>query len=79
MGDVATLDFAAAKTACFAESGELLKSASVADIYKTETEESITLRFTFSAKDRTLTKAELAPITEKIVAIFAALGFSMKA
>ena len=79
VGDVAALDFSAVKAECFARSGELLKSASVADIYKTETEESITLRFTFSAKDRTLTKAELAPITEKIVAVFAALGFSMKA
>ena len=79
VGDVASLDFAACKADAERVADGLLADAAVADIYETEAETSLTVRFTFCAKDRTLTKAELAPITDAIIRIFKDKALTLKA
>ena len=59
-----------------AAAGEILSDVKVKDIYTADGSCALTLRFSFVSKERTLTKQELAPATEKIVA---ALGLEVKA
>ena len=61
-----------AKTAA----GNILEDVKVKDIYTADGNTALTLRFFFVSKERTLTKQELAPTTEKIVS---ALGLEVKA
>ena len=58
--------------------GEALTALKIADIYESEDTQSITLRLTFTAYDRTLTKAELQPVTDRIVAELIPLGMTLK-
>ncbi len=58
--------------------GELLSGVSVKDIYTSEGETALTLRFAFVSKERTLTKQELAPLTDKIAEAFASVGAAVK-
>jgi len=61
------------------EVGEgLLANISVVDVYEGEDGKSLTLRFTFSSKERTLSKNELAPITDAILGKLAAIGMTLK-
>ena len=55
----------------------MLKSCYLQDVYEKDSGYAITLRFTFEAQDRTLSKGELAPVTEKIATALAALGMSV--
>ncbi|MBR2612030.1 MAG: phenylalanine--tRNA ligase subunit beta [Clostridia bacterium] len=48
--------------------GELLTDVKVHDIYESENECALTLRFTFSSMEKTLSKQELAPVIEKLTA-----------
>jgi phenylalanyl-tRNA synthetase beta chain len=86
VGDVASFDLdgmRAELAACAAASSKAdwatLKTVCVYDVYEAEGETSVTLRFTFSAKDRTLTKAGLSEVTDEIVAVFAKAGYALKA
>ena len=56
--------------------GDILSDLKVKDIYNADGVTALTLRFSFVAKDRTLTKQELAPATDKIIE---ALGLEIKA
>jgi phenylalanyl-tRNA synthetase beta chain len=56
--------------------GDILEDVKVKDIYTADGNTALTLRFFFVSKERTLTKQELAPTTEKIVS---ALGLEVKA
>ncbi|MBR2650510.1 MAG: phenylalanine--tRNA ligase subunit beta, partial [Clostridia bacterium] len=59
------------------EQTELLTSVVVKDIYNTEDGRcALTLRFAFVSAERTLTKQELAPVTEKIIKALSELGLS---
>ena len=60
--------------------GEMLREVAVKDVYVAEDgSSSITLRFSFASSERTLTKQELAPATEKIIQAFEAHSLALKA
>ena len=86
VGDVASFDLDGMRAELSARAAAsdkadwaTLKTVSVYDVYEAEGETSVTLRFTFSAKDRTLTKAGLSEVTDEIVAVFAKAGYTLKA
>ena len=56
----------------------LLGEIFVKDIYAKDGETAITVRFTFEAKDRTLSKQELTPITDKIAEKLGEIGMTLK-
>ena len=77
--DPASVNFDALSALCRAVGGELLKDVSLVDVYESaEGNSSIALRFVFSAPDRTLTRAELAPHTDAILAALAEQGLAIK-
>ncbi len=55
-----------------------LKEVNVIDVYETESEKSITVRFVFSLADRTLTSEEVQSCMDKIIENLAKLDFSIK-
>ena len=76
--DLGKLDYDTVSAAIRQEGGQALTALKIADIYESEDTQSITLRLTFTAYDRTLTKAELQPVTDGIVAKLSAFGMSLK-
>ncbi len=59
-----------------AAAGALLSDVKVKDVYTADGNTSLTVRFSFSSNERTLTKQETAEATDKIIA---ALGLTVKA
>lgn len=57
---------------------ELIKSVSVTDVYEDENGKSITVRMVFSHPERTLTKEEVAVITDGIIADLDKKGIALK-
>ena len=58
----------------------MLREVMVKDIYTAEDgSSSITLRFSFASAERTLTKQELTPATDAIIAALASSGLALKA
>ncbi len=78
-GKVGELDFPALSSAARKAAGGLLRAVSLVDLYDGEGGESITLRFSFSSPDRTLSKAEIQPAVDAITACLAKLGATLKA
>ena len=77
--DPASVNFDALCALCHAVGGDLLKDVSLVDVYESaDGNSSIALRFVFSASDRTLTRAELAPHTDALLAALAEQGLSIK-
>jgi phenylalanyl-tRNA synthetase beta chain len=75
----AAVDFDALTALCRSVGGELLRDVSLVDVYEgKEGDSSIALRFVFASPERTLTKAELSPYTDAILAALAAEGMSIK-
>lgn len=70
--------FAPIQAAITAANCELIKKVKVIDIYSGEGGNSITVRLTFSCKDRTLTREEVQSVTDGIIAALSANGISMK-
>jgi len=58
---------------------ELLNKVTLLDVYETENERSVSVRLSFSSPDRTLTRAEIQPVVDEIVARLAAKGIALKA
>jgi phenylalanyl-tRNA synthetase beta subunit len=58
--------------------GEWLSSVSVADVYESEAGESITLRFSFSSKEKTLSKSELTVFIDALIAEATKYGLTFK-
>ena len=56
--------------------GDILADVKVKDIYEADGATSLTVRFTFVSRERTLSKQEIAPYTEKIIST---LGLELKA
>jgi phenylalanyl-tRNA synthetase beta chain len=56
--------------------GDILADVKVKDVYEADGATALTVRFSFVSRERTLTKQELAPFTEKIIS---ALGLELKA
>ena len=76
--DIGAIDFAALTECAKASAEGLLSSLVVKDIYVADGETSITLRFSFASKERTLSKQELAPVTEAIANVFATMNINLK-
>lgn len=75
----ASVDFDALTALCRSVGGELLTDISLVDVYEgKDGDSSIALRFVFSSPERTLTKTELAPYTDAILAALAAEGMNIK-
>ena len=78
--DTQTIDFGALRDRFFELSGGILASVKVADIYTdADANESVTFRFEFSSPERTLSKAELTPTTDAIIAYLESIGLKFKA
>ncbi len=60
------------------ESSDILSGIVVQDIYNSEEGCALTLRFSFCANDRTLTKQELAPVVDNIAKELSSLNLSIK-
>ena len=76
--DVSAVNFDLVKKEAENVSLGLLSSLSVLDVYESEGEKSLTLRFTFVSKERTLSKAELTPVTNAILGALSALNMRLK-
>ncbi len=75
----AAVNFDALCALCRGVGGEFLSDISLVDVYEGgEGESSITLRFVFASNERTLTRAELAPFTDAILAALAEQGLALK-
>ena len=74
--EIGSVNFELLKDAAKAATDAPLTSVSVQDIYEGDGEKSatLTLRFAFSASDRTLTKQELLPAMDAIAKAYATLG-----
>ena len=78
VAEIGTIDFEALCELAKKNSDGLLAGVVVKDIYSADGETSITLRFSFASKERTLSKQELAPVTEKIAQALAGVGINLK-
>ena len=61
-----SVTFDSVKAKAFALAGELLNKVVVHDVYESESECALTLRFTFSSNEKTLSKQELQPVIDKL-------------
>ncbi len=75
---VSSVSFDTVKSLASEVSESLLSEVSVLDVYESEGEESLTLRFTFVSTERTLSKSELAPITDAILKKLSELDMKLK-
>ena len=75
---IGELNFPALEAAAKGAAGELLREVSLVDLYDGESGESVTLRFSFSSPERTLSKAELQGAIDAITACFAEHGAILK-
>ena len=75
---IGELNFPVLEGAAKAAAGELLREVSLVDLYDGESGESVTLRFSFSSPERTLSKAELQGAIDAITACFAEHGAILK-
>ena len=76
--DIGAIDFEELTALARMSADGLLVGVIVKDIYSADGETSITLRFSFASKERTLSKQELAPVTEAIAGAFALNGITLK-
>ncbi|MBE6655518.1 MAG: phenylalanine--tRNA ligase subunit beta [Ruminococcaceae bacterium] len=77
--DPAAVNFDALCALCHSVGGDLLSDISLVDVYESnDGNSSIALRFVFCAPDRTLTRAELAPHTDAILAALSEQGLALK-
>ena len=78
--DIGTIAFPEVVSLAKGAAGEALREVLVKDIYTAEDgTAAITLRFAFASAERTLTKQELAPATDAVVAALSAAGLAIKA
>ena len=79
VANVGELNYAEVTAAAKAAGGALLSAIKTVDIYDGEEGQSITLRFTFSSSERTLSKAELTDPINAMIESLAKLGMTFKA
>ena len=77
--DTSAVDFAALRNAAKAAAGGTLADVRVHDIYTADGVSALTLRFAFVSEERTLSKQELTPAIDAIVAELAKMGLPIKA
>lgn len=78
LADLGEVDFDAVRAAAFAACPGLLADLYVQDTYESESGTALTLRLLFVSNERTLTKQELSPETDKILTALAPLGLTFK-
>ena len=76
--DVGAVDFDKLTAMAKSAAGETLTAVKVKDIYTADGVSALTLRFSFMSAERTLTKQELAPATDAIIAALADMSLSLK-
>ena len=76
--NVEELDFDKLSAAAYAACPELLRDVKVKDIYTADGSTALTVRFSFVSKERTLSKQEIQPQTELIIAKLSDFGMSVK-
>ena len=77
-GDVGAVNFAKLESVAGEVCADMLASVSFKDLYTADGVSALTLRFSFVSKERTLTKQELVPMTDAIIARFVSFGLEMK-
>ena len=77
--DISTVDFVALCALAKSVAGESLSGVRVHDIYTADGVSALTLRFAFVSEERTLSKQELTPAIDAIVAELSKMGLSIKA
>ena len=76
---VSELDFPSVRKIAFEKVGEALVAVNCKDIYEKDGVSSVTLRFTFSSREKTLSKQELTPHIDLLIESLAPLGLTFKA
>ena len=74
----ATLVFSDVRAKMTEVGGEFLSAVTVSDVYEGENGASVTFRLSFEAKDKTLSKAEIQPAIDAILAAMAEIGMPLK-
>ena len=77
--DISAVDFVALCALAKSAAGESLSGVRVHDIYTADGVSALTLRFAFVSEERTLSKQELTPAIDAIVAELSKMGLSIKA
>ena len=77
--DISAVDFVALCALAKAAAGGMLSDVRVHDIYTADGVSALTLRFAFVSEERTLSKQELTPAIDAIVAELSKMGLSIKA
>ena len=77
--DISAVDFIALCNAAKTVAGGSLADVRVHDIYNADGVSALTLRFAFVSEERTLSKQELTPAIDAIVAELSKMGLSIKA
>ena len=77
--DISAVDFVALCASAKSVAGESLSDVRVHDIYTADGVSALTLRFAFVSEERTLSKQELTPAIDAIVAELSKMGLSIKA
>ncbi len=77
--DISSVVFENIVSEAKASVGAMLSEVKVADIYNAEGVDALTLRFCFGSNERTLTKQELSPVVDKLVADLGSCGLTLKA
>ena len=77
--DISAVDFVALCASAKSAAGESLSGVRVHDIYTADGVSALTLRFAFVSEERTLSKQELTPAIDAIVAELSKMGLSIKA
>ena len=76
--DPTALNFYAIRERILSVGGEMLTAVTVADVYDGEGGASVTLRLSFASYEKTLSKAELQPAVDAILADLAKDGMTLK-
>jgi phenylalanyl-tRNA synthetase beta chain len=76
--DIGAVDFVALTERASVAAGGLLSDVKMKDIYTQDGASALTLRFSFSSDERTLTKQELAPVTDAVISALAEMNLSLK-
>ena len=76
--NIGEIKFSEVEAAAKAAAGDILGAIVLKDTYEGDGISTVTLRFSFVSKERTLTKAELAPTVEAISKALETLGMSVR-
>ncbi len=76
--NVGEIEFSRLTEVAKGAAGGMLAELWLKDVYTADGASAVTLRFSFLSKERTLTKQELAPVTDAIVGALSQMGLAVK-